>query len=79
MNKQLKNCVTAILVVLVLFSFSCSTGDDTKAEQNVPEQEKEVKVLTPEEQLWVDFLITKDELNLNFKEDAPPRRLSFGK
>ena len=62
---------------LILISFSCDNQNQKQGEEEVSENREEEKELTPEEQKWVDFLITKDELNLNFREGDPPRKLSF--
>ncbi len=64
-------------IVLVMVSISCVHKQEDDSEKDSAKQAEEVKELTPEEQKWADFLITRDEINLNFKEDEPARRYSF--
>ena len=69
-------------MILAVILFSCSQSQKEADEQGKAEQEikeKEEKELSPEEQKWEDFLITRDEINLNYKEDEPLLRLNFSR
>lgn len=72
-----KASTIAFLFFLIIISFSCAHKDNDDSEEDTASKTEEVKELTAEEQRWVDFLITKDEINLNFKEDEPLKRYSF--
>ena len=76
MKYHVSNWIIAVSLILALVNFSCVQNPEN-AEHKAASNTSEVKELTPEEQKWLDFLITRDEINLNFKEDEPRRLLSF--
>jgi len=69
--------ITWIPAFLLMISFFCCQPKPAEEAAEEEAVEEEVRELTPQEKKWADFLISKDELNLNFKEAEPPRRLSF--
>ncbi len=73
--KRVNYQISIIIALILVTVYSCKQVEENDKAESVTKEE--VKELTPEEQKWVDFLITKDEINLNFKEGEPHRKLSY--